>query len=55
MSSIEIEVGHDRFEKVKEYYDVNCWSDVMVWNSVDRWITTDEFKKITGQVYEKKE
>ncbi len=41
------------YDKVKEFYDAKLWSVVMVWNAVDRWITGDEFKEITGKEYEK--
>ncbi|WP_349947353.1 XkdX family protein [Lacrimispora sp. BS-2] len=41
------------YDKVKEFYDAKLWSVGMVWNAVDRWITEDEFKEITGKEYKK--
>ena len=43
-----------KFEKVKSFYDAKLWSLNWVENAVDKWITADEFREITGQVYEKK-
>ena len=42
------------FIKVKDFYDAKLWTLYMVCNAVDRWITADEFQKITGKEYEKK-
>ncbi|MDR2025426.1 MAG: XkdX family protein [Hungatella sp.] len=39
------------FEKVKGFYEAKLWSLGMVKNAVDRWITADEYTKITGQEY----
>lgn len=39
------------FEKVKGFYDARQWSEEMVRNAVERWITTEEFMKITGKEY----
>jgi hypothetical protein len=43
-----------KFEKVQSFYKAELWSIGMVKNAVDRWITADEFQKITGEKYEKK-
>lgn len=41
-----------KFEKVKRYYDNGYWSIAMVRNAVVKgWITAEEFKTITGEVY----
>lgn len=42
------------FEKVKDFYNAKLWSEGMVRNAVDRWITADEFLEITGKEYEDK-
>lgn len=39
------------FEKVKTYYEQGFWDIHMVRNAVNRWITPDEYKQITGQDY----
>ena len=39
------------FEKVKTYFDRGFWDINMVKNAVNRWITPDEYKQITGQDY----
>ncbi|MBE7718592.1 XkdX family protein [Lacrimispora indolis] len=41
------------FEKVKSFYDSELWSEEMVWNSVGRWITVEEYREITGEEYKK--
>ena len=41
------------FEKVKRFYDAGLWTLGMTWNTVDRWITADEYQEITGKEYEK--
>lgn len=38
-----------RYNDVKRYYDTGLWSIVMVGNAVDRWITAEEYREITGQ------
>lgn len=35
------------FQKVKNYYPT-WWNYYRVWMAVNRWITADEFKEITG-------
>lgn len=40
-----------KFEKVKEYYDRGLWSKKRVHNAVGKWITKEEYKKITGEEY----
>lgn len=42
------------FEKVKSFYNANLWSESLVRNAVDRWVSADEFLKITGTEYENK-
>ena len=40
------------FKKVKGYYDSGLWSIERVRNAVVKgWITAEEFKMITGEVY----
>ena len=39
------------FEKVKNYYDNDIWSKERVYNAVRKWITTEEYKQITGEDY----
>ena len=39
------------FNKVKEYYDRGLWSKMRVKNAVDKWITQEEYKEITGEEY----
>jgi len=41
----------ERYELVKRYYDLGYWSERMVLNAVDRWITANEFQGITGKEY----
>lgn len=41
------------FEKVKKFYKMGIWSEKMVWNAVGKWITPEEYKKITGEDYSK--
>lgn len=40
-----------KYNKVKGYYAAGYWTIGMVRNAVSRWITTDEFREITGQDY----
>ena len=39
------------FEKVKNYYDNEVWSKERVYNAVNKWITPEEYKEITGEDY----
>ena len=40
------------YNKVKDYYDKGLWTIDMLKNAVVKaWITADEFKAITGQIY----
>ena len=40
------------FKKVKSYFDSGLWSIERVRNAVVKaWITEEEFKMITGEVY----
>ena len=40
------------FKKVKGYFDSNLWSIERVRNAVVKgWITAEEYKIITGEVY----
>lgn len=41
------------FYKVKRFYDAGLWPEKWVINSVDKWITLDEYQEITGKEYEK--
>lgn len=44
------------YDKVKRFYDMKMWDETKVRNAVRmNWITTDEFKEITGKDYEVKE
>lgn len=40
------------YAKVKRYYDSRLWSVAMVHTAVGKWITDEEYKKITGTKYE---
>lgn len=41
-----------KFEKVKTYYDRGFWNIERVRNAVfKKWITEEEFKDITGEVF----
>ena len=39
------------FDKVKGYYKKGLWSIGMVKNAVNRWITPEEYKQLTGEDY----
>lgn len=39
------------FEKVEFYYKRGFWSLEQVKNAVNRWITPEEYKQITGEDY----
>ena len=40
------------YSKVKRYYDKDLWNLEMVKNAVVKaWITSDEYKTITGEEY----
>ncbi|WP_419032414.1 XkdX family protein [Dysgonomonas gadei] len=39
------------YDRVKGFFDARLWSIGMVRNAVGRWITAEEYQKITGQVY----
>lgn len=42
-----------KFTSIQKWYSVGAWSLNMVKNAVVKgWITEDEFKEITGEVYE---
>ena len=42
------------YELVKKYYDLGYWNKTMVWNAVGKsWITSEEYKLITGEDYVK--
>lgn len=41
------------YEKVKDFYNADLWSIVMVCNAVGRWITEKEYLDITGKEYKK--
>ena len=38
-------------KKIKNYYDNDIWSKERVYNAVGKWITTEEYKQITGEDY----
>lgn len=40
------------YAKVKRYYDNCLWSVAMVHAAVGKWITAEEYEKITGAKYE---
>ncbi len=40
------------YGKVKRFYDAGLWSLAMVRNAVGRWITAEEYTKITGEAAE---
>ena len=42
----------DKFALVKDYYDRGLWSKQRVYNAVGKWITTEEYELITGEIYE---
>lgn len=37
-----------KYETVKNYYEKGLWSELMVRNAVDRWITAEECEEILG-------
>lgn len=39
------------YEKVKNYYDRGLWSVGRVYNAVGKWITKEEYREMTGNVY----
>lgn len=39
------------FEKVKGYYDRKLWDIRKVKDAVGKWITSEEYKDITGDTY----
>lgn len=39
------------FEKVKGYYEQGLWSLEQVKNAVNRWITPEEYKQVTGEEF----
>ena len=41
------------FEKIKHYYDVGLWSKERVWNVVGKVLTSEQYKEITEEDYEK--
>lgn len=42
----------EKYELVKGYYDTQRWSLARVRKAVGRWITAEEYKKITGMTFE---
>lgn len=43
----------NKFEKVKKYFENGLWNVQRVANAVVKgWITVDEFREITGVVYD---
>lgn len=43
-----------KYEKVKSFYEARLWPLSWVENAVDKWITADEYREITGKEFEKK-
>ena len=43
------------FEKIKYYYNNKLWDINRVWNVVDKALTEEEYKQITGFTYPAKE
>lgn len=43
------------FDKVKYYYDHKLWRIERVHAAVGKWITEEEYTKITGFIYPEKE
>lgn len=41
----------EKYEKVSTYYKNGVWTEKMVYNAVGKWITSDEYKEITGEEY----
>ncbi len=42
-----------KYVKVKKYFDNGLWNEARVADAVMKgWITTDEFREITGVVYD---
>lgn len=39
------------FNKVKQYYNMNLWNLQKVQSAVGKWITEEEYKEITGEIY----
>lgn len=39
------------FEQIKYFYEVGLWSKKRVWNVVDKVLTAEEYKEITGEEY----
>lgn len=35
-----------KFEKVKGYFDKGLWTETMVRNAIDKWITSEEAEEI---------
>ena len=46
----------DNFRRVNQHYKNGYWSLRQVWEAVeDGWISEEEYKEITGMVYEREE
>ena len=39
------------YSEVKEWFKTGCWNERRVRLAVNRWITADEYKEITGKTY----
>lgn len=50
-----MEERSEKYELVKGYYDRKLWNLDRVWMAVDRWITAEEYKLITGFNFPDKE
>lgn len=42
----------ENYSKVKDYYNQKLWSIDRVKKAVGRWITKEEYERITGKAYE---
>ena len=53
MTGIDIPTDtSDKVVKVGDYYNVERWTKVMVWDAVDKsWITSSDYEDITGEPF----
>ena len=40
------------YEKVKSYYEKGLWDKDRIYKAVGRWITSEEYRDITGEEYQ---
>lgn len=50
MSNITLD-SKNKYKRVKYYYKTRKWSLEQVYNAVGRWITPNEYQKITNENY----